>query len=34
MADIFISHEKCANYKVAFKLKYDEIITILKNCFK
>lgn len=34
MADIFISHKKCTDYKLALKLRYDKIITTSGNLFK
>lgn len=32
-ANIFISHKKYADYKLALKLQYDRIITTPKNLF-
>lgn len=34
MVNIFISYRKCVDYKLALKLKHDEIITISRNLFE
>ena len=33
-ADIFISHKKPANYKLALQLRYDRIITTFRDFFE
>lgn len=34
MVDMFISYRKYADYKLIFKLYYDEVITTLNNPFE